>query len=375
MRLSVVNPAETGGGAELQIQFLAAALAAAGRHEIAYHARQLGPSTHPRPYQLMPVRPGQRVSRLGYLPDARALVRSLEEFGPDVIYQRVACAWTGICAWYARRSAARLVWHVAHDSDVTPHEHLSGHNPLRRVLEKRAIEYGLRRADAIIVQTQHQAGLLRRHYGREADAVIANFHPPATEVIDKSGPPVVAWIANLKPMKRPEVFVRLAAALSDLTDVRFVMAGADQTAGAPTAWRRLLQDAFAAGGNLQYRGPVSQADANTLLARAVVFVNTSTREGFPNTFVQAWLRDAVVCSLTVDPDGALSRRGLGILAGDEDTLAAGLRRLLRDAELRSDFVSRARAAAIADHGLGNAERIVAMLEGRYPERADASIDQ
>jgi glycosyltransferase involved in cell wall biosynthesis len=363
MRLSIVNPYEQGGGAELQIRYLSEGLASRGGFEVAYHARFAADADLPRPYRLQRVGAGGRPSRLGYLPDAPALLASLAAFQPQVIYQRVACAWTGICAYYARRHRVRMVWHVAHDSDVMPDAHTAGANPLRRLLEKRAIEYGLRRADAIVVQTRHQAALLREHYGRDAAAVIPNFHPAASEAVDRTGPPLVAWIANLKPMKRPEVFVRLARSLGDIPGVRFVLVGADQTAGTPEAWRRDLFEAFAAGGNLQYAGRLPQEEVNALLARAAVFVNTSTQEGFPNTFIQAWQRGAVVCSLSVDPDGVLAREGLGVLAGDEAGLSDAVRRLLADPALRATYADRAARVVAERHGLGNIDRLVSVLRG------------
>jgi hypothetical protein len=42
--------------------------------------------------------------------------------------------------------------------------------------------------------------------------------------------------------------------------------------------------------NLEYVGPVSLEEVNVWLARSSIFVNTSLpRQGFPNTFIQAWL--------------------------------------------------------------------------------------
>ncbi len=50
-------------------------------------------------------------------------------------------------------------------------------------------------------------------------------------------------------------------------------------------------------------GAISQQEVNAELANAHVLVNTSLYEGFPNTFIQAWMRRTVVVSLNVNPDG------------------------------------------------------------------------
>ncbi len=143
-----------------------------------------------------------------------------------------------------------------------------------------------------------------------ADAIVPNFHPPAAETIDKSGPLTVVWIANLKPWKRPEVFVRLAQSFSDRKDTRFIMVGAPAAASGKGGWQASLMRSIEATPNLTYLGHMSHAEVNELLARAHIFVNTSTQEGFPNTFIQAWLRDVVVVSLERG-----SRSGIGSRAG------------------------------------------------------------
>ena len=174
-------------------------------------------------------------------------------------------------------------------------------------MEKRSIEFGLRHAHQIVTQTEQQATLLQRHYGRTADAVIPNFHPKATEVIDKSGSISVLWVANFKPWKQPEVFVRIAAALSDLRDVHFYMVGLQATGSGDRAWNHGLMTAIGRTPNLTYLGSQSQAEVNRLLARSHIFVNTSLYEGFPNTFIQAWQRKVPVVSLHVNPDCVLDR--------------------------------------------------------------------
>jgi glycosyltransferase involved in cell wall biosynthesis len=360
-KICIVNPYEHGGGAEYQISLLIDALASSGDFQIHYLTHFVDGRDRQRAYQVTRIGNGSALPRFGYMTDAWPLYRALRGIDPDIIYQRVACAYTGICAFYARRRAIPLLWHVAHDTDVTPQSLDLGRNILRLRMEKSAVEFGARRATRIVVQTQRQASLLLKNYSRTADAIIPNFHPPAAESIEKSGPLTVIWIANFKRWKQPEIFVRLANNFRTNPDVRFVMVGAPAAASGNGHWQPDLMRDIQNTPNLQYVGPKSHAEVNELLARAHVFVNTSTHEGFPNTFIQSWLRDVAIVSLRVDPDQVLERERVGIAAHSESGLAAAVRELIDNPGVRAGYVARGREHARAHHSLRNSRELVRLL--------------
>ena len=119
--------------------------------------------------------------------------------------------------------------------------------------------------------------------------------------------------------------------------------------------------------NLQYLGQKTHGEVNELLARAHIFVNTSTQEGFPNTFIQAWLRDVAVVSLSVDPDQLLSREQAGIAAQSEAGLTEAVRTLIENPQVRAGFVRRGRDHAIAHHSLQNARQLVQLIRSYSDE--------
>jgi glycosyltransferase involved in cell wall biosynthesis len=360
-RICIVNPFEHGGGAEYQIEQLIDALVRSDEYEIHYLTHFVDERARNRTYQVSRIGNGGPIPRFGYLMEAPSLYRKLRQIDPCIIYQRVACAYTGICAFYSQRHATPLVWHVAHDTEVTPHLLDKGRNVVRLRVEKLAVEYGVKHATRIVVQTRHQAHLLQKNYARAADTVVPNFHPPVAETLDKSGPLTVIWIANLKPWKQPEVFVRLANSLSSYSEVRFVIVGAPAPISGNERWRQALMQGIQNTSNLEYVGQKSHAQVNELLACAHIFVNTSVHEGFPNTFIQAWLRDVVVVSLQVDPDHLLEHRGVGIIAHSEAGLVSAVRKLIDSPDARAAYQERGRAHAIERHSLRNADDLVGLL--------------
>src|SRR5690606_27535435 len=146
--------------------------------------------------------------------------------------------FTGVCAYYCRRHGAKLVFHVAHDRDVSP----AARPPLNlygllHSIARRIGELGMRRADHVIVQTKHQANLLRTVFGLDPTLIVRNFHPLPDEhqraARDRKR---VIWVANFKTFKHPERFVALAEALEKRSDIEFVMIGRP---GEPTQYRAL----------------------------------------------------------------------------------------------------------------------------------------
>ncbi len=162
------------------------------------------------------------------------------------------------------------------------------------------------------------------------------------------------------------MFVRLAKSFSARDDLRFIMVGApaavSRKAGRQGAWRNSLMRSIEDTANLQYVGQKTLGEVNELLARAHIFVNTSTHEGFPNTFIQAWLRDVVVVSLSVDPDQLLERQHVGIAAHSESELLAAVRTLIEKPDVRASYALRGRQHAVASHSLRNAEELVRLID-------------
>jgi glycosyltransferase involved in cell wall biosynthesis len=168
------------------------------------------------------------------------------------------------------------------------------------------------------------------------------------------------WVANIKSAKRPELYIDLARQFASDPHTRFLMVGAIQD-------RRYssLLDSTSSLPNFQYLGKQSLEDVNRLLETAHVFVNTSRLdgEGFPNSFIQAWLREVPVVSLDVDVDDYLAKHALGRhCGGDLAVMTNEIRSLLYDAERLQSIGKAAREFAIEAFGEKKFRQLVDLLE-------------
>ena len=359
MRVCIVTPfhwAAGMGGAEYQAKLLTEHLVQAGVQVIflAAHVRR---DFVPDGYDIVPIGHANPLRRYGTFVDAWALYRKLRSLRPDLIFQQVGCAYTGVAGLYGKRHGCPVLWRVSSDanlSNVPPPWWRRPHH----YLDFRLLNFGIRSVTCIAAQTEQQRRVLARRFARDDVHVIRNFHPLPKEELHKGAPFRVLWVANLKRLKQPEVFIGLAERFRDEPNVEFVMVGGE---GDDPKWVAATKARLAQVPNLDCRGLLSQDEVNQALASAHFLVNTSRYEGFPNVFVQAWMRDAIVLSLNVDPDGLLSERGLGRVCGSEEQLAADLRLLMENEEARKRVMNTARNYALSYHGEQNLTQLAGLM--------------
>ncbi|HEU4779372.1 MAG TPA: glycosyltransferase family 4 protein [Steroidobacteraceae bacterium] len=288
-------------------------------------------------------------------PRATRLLSALIAADADTYYQSPAGAYTGITAWFCRATGRRFIFRVASDSDCEKE-----HSRIQFWRDRKLFNYGLRHADVVAAQTEFQAQLLRENHGIESTVVNMMVEPP------RGGAPAekdidVLWISNLRPLKRPELALELAR---QLPKVRFSLVGGPMPGG-----ETYYEDVCAAASrlpNLNMLGAVRYADSGVLFDRAKIFLNTSSIEGFPNTFLQAWVRGVPVVSF-FDPDSLVQRLKLGYIASSIDEMREGIRSLLDHDPDRDRIGLRAREFVTREYTTGVAARYLELLDRKSPQ--------
>ena len=291
--------------------------------------------------------------------DAWAIYRRLRQLSPDVIYKRGINYITAIGIYYGKRNGCLSVLHIAsqRDLDVSLWEDKEKY-PIRQLLYSRIAEYAIRNADRVVCQSEDQRVLLERNFARQCDLVSPNIHPiPKATSRSKTDPLNVLWIGNIKPLKKPEKFLELANEFADQPQVRFVMIGRE---GLGVHFKNFIAK-LNESKNVDYLGEVPVDEVNNSIWKCQILVNTSDYEGFPNTFIQAWMREVPVVSLNVDPDGLLANHHLGFHSGSLHQLKLDVSTLLGNQNMRNEIGQRARSIAEKKFGEDNANALVSAL--------------
>ena len=264
-------------------------------------------------------RPGAGIPVLRFAhPRWSGMWAALRRADADLYYTSCAGMHVGLLALYCARHRRRFVFRCASDADCDSSRLL-----IRYARDRWLYRYGLQRADVILVQNTAQARALEQHFslsGRAAGMLVEWAGAPSERDID------VLWVGNIRQVKRPDLVLELAARLPDTA---FHMVGGPVPDEAALYER--LRAAAVRHPNLTFHGPLPYAQASAMYGRARLLVNTSELEGFPNAYLQSWMRGVPIVSFN-DPDGVIARHGLGAPVTSPDEMCAAIGRLLGDRE-------------------------------------------
>ena len=252
-----------------------------------------------------------------------SLNSALGRAGADVYYYNCGDMGLGQLGIWCRRKRAKLVYSVASEPDCDPRL-----PRLRDVRERVLYRYGLQRASRIITQTHRQQQLLREGFGLESIVLPMPCGFPSqprdpSRAPQAGGHKRVLWVGRFSPEKRLEWLLDLAVRHPQ---IHFDVVGAPN-AESPRSRALVSRAAGCANVTLHGRRPLD--DLPGFYDGAHVLCCTSSYEGFPNTFLEAWSRGLPVLT-TFDPDDVVRQHGLGWTAQTLDGLSDSLSGLLRD---------------------------------------------
>jgi glycosyltransferase involved in cell wall biosynthesis len=312
------RPVARAAGAQRQMALLAGELARRGLRVafVLYPIPESPPGLDPR------ITVVERIEHAGQGPlqlwlEAWRALRALRAANGRIVVVRSGTPVVGLVALYCRLWRRKLVFSSANDLDFLDQWS-------RRT---RIYGFGVRSAGAVVVQSKGQVDLARRRFPQIRELVripsFADEPPSANGAVE---PSAFYWVGRLVDYKRPLLYAELAEAVPE---ARFVLipllpllADAERDAFAQ------LEAAAERLPNLQLRDSLPHAALMQELAGAVALVNTSTHEGMPNTFLEAWGRGVPVLTFSFDPDGVVAERGLGVAAdGSWERFVEGTREL------------------------------------------------
>lgn len=147
--------------------------------------------------------------------------------------------------------------------------------------------------------------------------------------------PLVVWIGRLEPYKRADVAIdAMSKVLAAIPEARLVIVGA----GSARASLEEHARARGLGDHVRFTGFVSEEEKIAWIQQAAIVVQTSEKEGWGMTMIEASICNTV--PIASDVEGLRDsvqhdRSGLLVPYGDAGALAGAILRVLREPELRA----------------------------------------
>lgn len=291
------------GGAELQLYLLANFLATECAVEVRFITRGRGP------FKRFTTESGIEVWKLPYRKTSAArtifglwdIYKSCLDVDADVYIQRGGGVETGVTAFAAKQKGRPFVFMC---SSIWDADRMNEKN--RGFLLGMFYMFGLSNAATVVTQTLDQQNLLKENYGRES-LVLRSAHVIPEPTPMPAGD--VLWVGRCDETKRPDRFLDLAESMPQNA---FTMVCPLIHPNSNSRQMFIdIQERASAIANVTFFPGVSFGETEQLFNQHRVSVNTSDKEGYPNTFVQSFKWGRPVASLNVDPDAILTEKQLG----------------------------------------------------------------
>jgi glycosyltransferase involved in cell wall biosynthesis len=351
---------KTIGGAEVQMYLLAKAFIANG-WEVFYVSADVDKGSVDEGIHLIPLN-----KSLKYPFDYRHFCHVLNKVDADFYYQRGRKALTYYLSKYCKQYNKKYVYATSMDIDTKRFKQVSKMSfkkPLsciKNIIPAIINDYntlkGIKRANLVLAQTDEQKKEYKEKRGINS-IVLKKIYPDSiSTMLEKSDPPTILWVANIKSWKQPELFIKLAEDLKE-TNCNFIMAGDLREKD----YLPLIQSCTNV--RFSFLGRVEYLESNDLFRRASIFVNTSLNyESEPNTYIESWLNQVPVVALNHDPDNVIKTKKLGFHSKSYDQLVFDVKKLIEDPELRQNIGKRAKQFASETYSQKNFNELLKYID-------------
>lgn len=357
-KLCIITPAHWShgmGGAEYQVKLLVDKMLLNKNVHLIYLSRRIEKGFRPSQYDLIKISTDNMFQQYGFFFDTFSLLKLLKKIKPDIIYQRVGCSYTGIAAYYAQKTGCRMIWHISSDNGLSVGSKWTWIKP-HVLIDDLILKWGIKNARVIVTQSAYQKKAVEQINHHASIYHIRNFHPLPKGNITSVKSDQIVWVSNLKQLKQPEMYIDLAERLekSGIKTQCIVI-------GSPPAFSngygKNIMNLMKNSSNLNYLGRLPQEKVNEIINQSKLLINTSKWEGFPNTFIQAWMRKTPVVSLYCDPDYVIRDYRCGLVSGTLNKMVEDVICLLNNEQERKIMGENAQKYAFENHSMKNLEKL------------------
>lgn len=257
---------------------------------------------------------------------------------PHAIFYRFHKFHFGLIVFISKLTGSKTIWspmsdeycdlHAATKALRARHFNNSIYAYAKLTVYDKIFSYGVKKASIIFSQNKIQSEIIKKNFGRESSTLYSSVKIDPYPLEKREN--VCLFIASIKEMKNPEIFCEIAAWIKKTSEnIKFEIIGKNYSN--PEFADNLVQLINKTG--VVYNGELTLEVIQSKLKRSKLLINTSTFEGFPNTFIRAWANGVPVVSLNVDPDNLIESKKIGVFCrGSVERMEEAIKSLMAKEE-------------------------------------------
>ena len=195
-------------------------------------------------------------------------------------------------------------------------------------LGRKLFEYGLKKADCVLVQNTFQQEELGRQYNLKGKLIRNVYDGTISDEIKKEKNYVIV-VSNIQPKKQYEIMLNVA---EKLKEIHFQMIGR----GEGLYFNKIFSKCNKLS-NVKLYTDIKRDELLDKYQNAYLLLHTAKAEGFPNVFLEAWARGIPVVSLKIDPDGVIGKYRLGFVTQNISELITAVTSLINNRKIRQSM--------------------------------------
>lgn len=345
MKITVVNRhySDMLGGSEIQCDFIASELKKRG-YDVTYIAVKGENRQYDSSYSVIPCKN-----------DDEELLDKIISSKPDVLYWRYHKNFIHDIFKPLHKANIKIIFSVSSEYDV--HRFLYNRKKtfrfnMRRLFRNLIQFRGFKYVNAVIVNNESHLDKLPVKKQKFIPNGMSNDYVPF-----EWKRPYCIWVANIKSIKRPEIYIELA---KHIDDIDFLMVGDIQEKK-----YRWIENKRELPKNLYYLGPKSLLEVNGMIKESLFHIHTCMAEGFPNVFIQAWIFGKPSVSYGFDPSDYIDKNNLGFCSDENmDQFVEDVKLLYNKQNKRNEM---GKNASFFANRMFKIEKSVSMLEDLVKE--------
>jgi glycosyltransferase involved in cell wall biosynthesis len=289
-------------------------------------------------------------NNINFLKKVRWVWNSYKEANSEIYIQSGGAP--GLIAFYCFVHKKKYIKWLSHDYNVA----LEGIEKKTSLYLKILFFIDIKLASLIIAQNEFQKNLIEKKFKKNCILIKNPINIPKKVndfkiIRDKN---VILWVATIRTFKQPELFLKIAQIFPNY---RFRMIGG-KSSSEPELYDH-IQTMVKKIPNLEFLGFIAHDKMQEYYEEASILINTSKAEGFPNTFLEAWINCTPIISLNVDPDEVICNKKLGFHSKTFEQTILDVKTLLYNDKLRYELGINARKYTEEYHDL---KKIISQFE-------------